>query len=286
MKAVIALMFAATCIASRAVAGVGPSASQLSLALGAYQSLSVGPAVRHVRCQGFDEEPTEFVCRWLQQSSSGPWKVWSTHLAVDGNGFHLTDNPSQPSKPGVGSPENKTLPEDAQFRRWLVEYLSHRSSDKDDNAIYGYALADLNGDGRNDAIVWVRDRGYCGSGGCFLDVFVGGKSGWRRLSSTPITRPPIMLLRTSSHGWRDLAAWEAGGGIGHPFEARLRFNGRNYVVQWPADWTGPKAPPHLDGRVLIVGAALALFPSKCHRVEEVPSVFGPVPVTSRKRGNC
>lgn len=252
----------------------------------AYRSLPVEPAVRQVRCQAFDEEPSEFLCRWLQRGESGEWRAWSTYLAVDGSGFRLIDDPGQMRESAAGRSESKSSTDDAQFRTWLVRYLADRPGVPDPNAVYGYALADLNGDGRDEAVVWARDSSDCGSGGCDLYVFVRDKSGWRRLSSTFITRPPIKILPTSTHGWRDLAAWEAGGGIERPFEARLRFNGHNYEIQWPPDWTGQKPPPLLGGRVLIADAKLALFPGKCRRVQEVPSVFGPVPITSKKAGSC
>jgi hypothetical protein len=118
-------------------------------------------------------------------------------------------------------------------------------------------------------------------------VFVHGKSGWRSFSSTTITRPPIKLLASRHRGWRDLSAWQAGGGIKRPYEGRLQFNGRQYELVEPADWTGvhPR-PPQLHGLILIKDAAIPLFPSKCRRVQVAPSVFGPIPINSDKPGSC
>jgi hypothetical protein len=180
---------------------------------------------------------------------------------------------AQPSK---GQPS-----EDAAFRRWIVHHLLSESRDgNDDNLVYGYAFVDLDGDGRREAIVWARGASRCGSGGCDLEIFVRGKSGWRLRSFTSVTRPPIKLLKSRTHGWRDLAALEAGGGIVRPYEARLRFNGKDYEIESPADWTGREPPPPIQGRDIIRDASIPAFPTKCRHVEEAPSAFGPLPITS------
>jgi hypothetical protein len=185
-------------------------------------------------------------------------------------------------------PQKRMSAEEAQFRSWLIQHLKNEYRDDDDlqNLVYGYALVDLNGDGRNEAIAWAT--GYrCGTSGCDPEIFVRGRSGWRLFSGGPGTRLPIKLLATRSHGWRDLAGWQAGGGIKRPYEARWRFNGREYEIVYPADWTGVKPrPPRLRGRILIKGATIPLFPSKCRRITEAPSVFGPLPTKTGKPGSC
>lgn len=63
-------------------------------------------------------------------------------------------------------------------------------------------LADLNGDGKNEAIVFVDDPGYCGSAGCEYQVFTFAGDGPKRIGGflgfglTPGT--------TISGGWRTL----------------------------------------------------------------------------------
>jgi hypothetical protein len=195
---------------------------------------------------------------------------------------------SIPATPIPAMPAKGMSADEAQFRRWLIQYLKNDPDDVDlPNLVYGYALVDLNGDRRNEAVVWASDSRTCGTGGCDLEVFVHRRSGWRLFSSTTITRPPIKLLASRHHGWRDLAAWQAGGGIERPYEGRLRFNGRQYEPVEPVDWTGvhPR-PPHLDGLILIKDASIPLFPSKCRRVHEAASVFGPIPIKSGKPGTC
>lgn len=177
--------------------------------------------------------------------------------------------------------------EAAKFRRWIVHYLKSDHEDDDlHNLVYGFALVDLNGDGRKEAVVWSRDQFRCGSGGCELEIFVHDQSAWRLFSTTEVTRPPIMLLPTRTRGWRDLSAWEAGGGIERPYEAPVRFDGTEYSISWPADFSGRKPPSLIGGIVLIQDATIPLFPSKCRPTKEQPSVFGPMPIPSGPSGSC
>src|SRR5438309_5083189 len=95
-------------------------------------------------------------------------------------------------------------PEDAQFRRWLINYLKHDASDADNtdlnNLEFGYSLVDLNADGRNEAVVYLSNADYCGSSGCWLQVFKRTKAGWKPFADAGNTRPPIKLLPTKTHG--------------------------------------------------------------------------------------
>ena len=74
------------------------------------------------------------------------------------------------------------------------------------------AWADLNGDGRLEAFVYLISGGSCGTGGCNLMIFTPAGRSWRAVADMSIVNPPIRLLATSSHGWRDIAVMVAGGG--------------------------------------------------------------------------
>lgn len=108
---------------------------------------------------------------------------------------------------------------------------------------YTVALTDLHGDGRPEALIYAlatADGGgqadLCGSGGCFLYVLSLTPSGYRRVTNVSITRPPIRVLPTVTHGWHDLGVLVAGGGIIPGYEARLRFDGHSYP-------SNPTIPP-------------------------------------------
>ena len=112
------------------------------------------------------------------------------------------------------------------------------------------AIADLNGDGRREAVVYLTSKHWCGSGGCTTLILVRDDDYWRLLSKIPITRPPIRLLRTKSNGWRNIGVWVQGGGIQPGYEAELRFDGKTY----PANPSMPRARPlkgKTEGEMLI-----------------------------------
>ncbi|MES2403474.1 MAG: hypothetical protein V4567_03930 [Pseudomonadota bacterium] len=55
---------------------------------------------------------------------------------------------------------------------------------------FEYALAVLNDDGRQDAIVLMRGQEWCGSGGCMMWIFRGTRTGFVFVSGSTITSPP------------------------------------------------------------------------------------------------
>jgi hypothetical protein len=114
---------------------------------------------------------------------------------------------------------------------------------------YKRADADLNGDGRLEAFVYVTDQGSCGSGGCNLVVLSPQGNSYRVVLRSTATQLPIRLLPTSTRGWRDVGVTVAGGGIYRAYMARLRFDGHRY----PSNPTVPPAVPlkRPSGKVLI-----------------------------------
>jgi hypothetical protein len=111
------------------------------------------------------------------------------------------------------------------------------------------AWADLNGDHRPEAFVYLISGAYCGTGGCNLMIFTPAGRSWRQVAEMTVTNPPIRLLTTASHGWRDVAVTAAGGGA-RAHEVLMAFNGRAYP-------DNPTVPPAralwraAPGRVLI-----------------------------------
>jgi hypothetical protein len=92
---------------------------------------------------------------------------------------------------------------------------------------YKHAFVDLNDDGIDDAVVLITDNEYCGSGGCFFLVFRGIAGGFKHVSSSTITRAPILLLPEKKKGWHTLSVLIAGGGV-EPGQVIMRFNGKKY----------------------------------------------------------
>ncbi len=102
-----------------------------------------------------------------------------------------------------------------------------RAEVEDREARYAVAFVDLNRDGRNEAIVHLLSRSMCGSGGCVTYVLTPARGGYRSVGRMTVSRTPVRLLATSSHGWRDLSVAYSGGGM-RPGAGRMRFNGTRY----------------------------------------------------------
>jgi hypothetical protein len=117
---------------------------------------------------------------------------------------------------------------------------------------YVSAFADLDGDGRDEALVSLQSGLFCGSGGCALYIYTPVGASWREVAELTIVNAPVRLLTTRSRGWRDLAVHVRGGGMDMPYEARIRFDGRTYA-------SNPSMAPRLrrgtPGRVLIGDAS-------------------------------
>jgi hypothetical protein len=106
---------------------------------------------------------------------------------------------------------------------------------------YVSAFADLNGDGRDEALVSLYSGLFCGSGGCALYIYTPAGGSWREVAEITIVNAPVRLLASSHRGWRDLAVHVRGGGA-LPGDARLTFDGRTYA-------SNPSLAPRLRGRI-------------------------------------
>jgi hypothetical protein len=110
--------------------------------------------------------------------------------------------------------------------------------------VFRYALADLNRDGLDDAIVLLLGGAWCGSGGCNMLVLRGGKDGFTVVSESTITSEPIRVSPEKSQGWNTLIVFSKGKG-----DVLMRFNGARYPLN-PS--TQPKATPAQVGAAQVV----------------------------------
>jgi len=103
------------------------------------------------------------------------------------------------------------------------------------------AFRDLNRDGREEVLVYMRGRQWCGSGGCTTLILSRGMDSWKVVSKIPVTRPPIKVLSSTSNGWHDVGVTVGGGGIQTSYEVRLRFDGHTYPQNPTASPAGRSA---------------------------------------------
>lgn len=137
-----------------------------------------------------------------------------------------------------GAPQSVSMPQSADaFVRNALDLKRYQS-----------ASVDLNDDGVAEVIVFAMDREYCGSGGCTMFVLTPTRNGYRVVTRTTVTRPPVRVLSTSSHGWRDLAVRVSGGGVRRPYDVQLKFDGRSYPSN-PS--VAPRLRTQTGGRVVI-----------------------------------
>jgi hypothetical protein len=94
---------------------------------------------------------------------------------------------------------------------------------------YKIGWADLDGDGKQEAIVLMTGEDWCGSGGCTLAVLKHNADSWTVVSKVPTCRPPVLVLDEKTNGWRELAVSAQGGGDPTRRALVLRFQKGRYV---------------------------------------------------------
>ncbi len=113
---------------------------------------------------------------------------------------------------------------------------------------YVHARTDLDGDGRQDVLVYLMGPYVCGTGGCTLEVFRTEARGYRLITSFPTSRLPVIVPEARRNRWRDLWRLQSGGGAPATW-VREVFDGRGYRTKEriPAAGRQPAGTPVLSG---------------------------------------
>ena len=120
--------------------------------------------------------------------------------------------------------------QEGALRRFLQTYVGSPRSNEGKATRYFTAFVHLRDDNTQQAIVYLTNDGWCGSGGCTMLILDPKGPTYRVITKVMTTRPPIRVLSTKTNGWHDLAVHVQGGGIVHAYEAKLPFNGKSYPV--------------------------------------------------------
>jgi hypothetical protein len=148
-----------------------------------------------------------------------------------------------------------TSAQKASLKTFLEDHLREVAKGEDKATEYFPAFVHLRDNESQEVIVYVTGGGWCGSGGCNTLVLAPEGSSFRVVTRILITRPPIRVLATKSHGWHDIAVRVQGGGIVRAYEAKLSFDGKTY----PSNPTVPPArrlASRVPGKVVVPLSAL------------------------------
>ena len=146
----------------------------------------------------------------------------------------------------VASP---VLADEASVMTYLHQSLGENL--KADNTRVYLGFADLDADGKDEAIAYVSGAYWCGSGGCNAFILTPDGDSWREVGETSVSSLPIGVLESTSNGWKDLAISFAGGGL-PPGIGQMQFDGTTYP-------RNPTSAPETDGLGTVVIAEDATF---------------------------
>lgn len=103
---------------------------------------------------------------------------------------------------------------------------------------------------KKEIVVYVSGRSWCGSGGCTLLVLEPHRSSYKIIGRTSTVKLPIRILSSTTNGRQDIGVWVQGGGVRSGYEARLRFDGKQYPSNAAAS-PRQRSVAKMVGRVLI-----------------------------------
>ena len=126
---------------------------------------------------------------------------------------------------------------EADTRRVVENYLAQQYPASDDLA-YSYGMADLDGMGEDEYLVYVGGPSMCGSGGCTLLVLQPDGDGFRKIGSLSVAQLPVGVLSTTTNGYKDLGVTIGGGGLERTI-AKVPYGGSAYAANPTTEPSNP-----------------------------------------------
>ncbi len=114
---------------------------------------------------------------------------------------------------------------------------------------YFHNYADLNGDGRSEAIAYLVGSYTCGTGGCTTLIFEDQGSEYTLNSYLTLVNPPVIVSDQTTNGWQDLILYVTGGGADSGYY-QLQHDGQSYP-------SNPSIEPALNNQAIAGTAFLA-----------------------------
>lgn len=122
--------------------------------------------------------------------------------------------------------------DDAEVRSYVNENNDRRKS-------FEAELIDLNGDGKPESEIDNTDPAspFCFvEGNCTSWLYRKTDNGWELLLTTDV---PVLPLKTSTHGYRDIAVHRFVGAV-HEYKTIYKFDGRRYQPKECFEWENLK----------------------------------------------
>lgn len=154
--------------------------------------------------------------------------------------------------PAPDRPSSALMPlDETAVRRAIANYTVNKERER---SSYRLAGADLNGDGRAEALVLFEGKDWCAATGCSLAIFSAGDRGYRVAFRIVRVKAPVVVAEASSNGWRHLVV-TTGGGPAPVRRVLLRFGDQGYP-------RNALLEPELPGRAEVTGeVAIAAGPA-------------------------
>ncbi|MBY6129169.1 hypothetical protein KUW15_10630 [Qipengyuania aquimaris] len=129
--------------------------------------------------------------------------------------------------PEVDAPETEAAEAAAPTREDDIRHFLLQEYPEAGSMRYALAWSDLDGDGADEAIVYLAAPYFCGTGGCPTLVLTPAGPMWRKTGDISVSRTPVTVLESSTNGWKDITVAVSGGG-GPSGNALLKFDGEAY----------------------------------------------------------
>ena len=150
------------------------------------------------------------------------------------------------SEPAAAVP-TRPVPRGATVDLAITQFLAHEKAAGPD-ARHVVERIDLNGDGRDDALVLLQSRRYCNARGCTLLVFERVGDAYQLHSRLLLGRTPLIAAESHTGGWRDLVAPMTSASAGMRLMV-VKHTGRGYPDD-PAQLAAVPPTREVRGRVL------------------------------------
>ena len=132
------------------------------------------------------------------------------------------DETAETAAPETQASEAAAPSREDDIRHFLLQEYPEAGSMR-----YALAWSDLDGDGADEAIVYLAAPYFCGTGGCPTLVLTPAGPMWRKVGDISVSRTPVTVMESETNGWKDITVAVSGGG-GPSGNALLKFDGEAY----------------------------------------------------------